>query len=78
MEYFPWFAWIAIAGIAAFAVTQVATQLARRRSEPSDDQLMQAIRETRDSNQALRARLEQLDGRLSAVERGTSGRNVPL
>ncbi len=21
MEYFPWFAWIAIAGIAAFAVT---------------------------------------------------------
>lgn len=78
MEYLPWFAWIAIAGIAAFAVTQVATALARRRSKPEDDQLLRAIQETRDSNQALLARIQQLDGRLSAVERGTSGNNPRL
>lgn len=68
MEYMPWFAWIAIAGIIAFAVTQVAVQMGGRRSASNNDQLIRTMQATQETNRELLARVEQIDGRLANLE----------
>ncbi|WP_299169433.1 hypothetical protein [uncultured Arthrobacter sp.] len=68
MEYMPWFAWIAIAGIIAFAITQVAVQMGGRRSASNNDQLVRTMQATQETNRALLARVEQIDGRLANLE----------
>lgn len=64
MQHIPWFAWIAIAGIVVFGITEIARLLFSDSSE-----LTKAIEENATTNRALLAKLEGIDSRLGAVEK---------
>lgn len=64
MQHIPWFAWIAIAGIVVFGITEIARLLFSDSNE-----LTKAIEENATTNRALLAKLEGIDSRLGAVEK---------
>lgn len=55
--YIPWFAWIAIAGVAAWALLATVSLIVDRR-KPADDEIA-----------AVRTQLDSIDRRLSNVEK---------
>lgn len=64
MEYMPWFAWIAIAGIIVGGAIAIVGALNEPKSE-----LAQALKQNAEVNEKLIARLDGIDSRLSSVEK---------
>lgn len=64
MESIPWFAWIVIVAIIAGTFLVLGQALIGRKAE-----LTQALKQNTDTNERLLARLDNIDGRLSAVEK---------
>lgn len=60
----PWFAWIAIIGIIVGGIVSVSTMSNGRKSE-----LAEALKQNAEINEKLVARLDNIDARLSAVEK---------
>ena len=63
MEYIPWFAWIAIAGIICWGAISIAREIGGRR------RLMQALDGQASSNRALLDTLGSINSRLDAIEK---------
>ena len=66
MQHIPWFAWIAIAGIVVWGITELA-RLVFSRSGSND--LTKVIEENAATNRVLLEKLEGIDSRLGAVEK---------
>ncbi len=64
METIPWFAWIVIIAIIAGAITALGQALIGKKSE-----LSQALKQNAETNERVLARLDDIDGRLSSVEK---------
>lgn len=64
LNYIPWFAWIAIAGIIVGGLIAIATQFAGRNTA-----LAKALEQNSVVNEKLVARLDAIDSRLGAVEK---------
>lgn len=64
MEYIPWFAWIAIAGIIFAGLAVVVDSRSGQKTE-----LARALKQNADVNEKLLARLDGIDSRLSSVEK---------
>jgi hypothetical protein len=63
MEYIPWFAWIAIAGIISWGAISIAREIGGRR------RLVQALDDQASSNRALLDTLGSINSRLDAIEK---------
>lgn len=66
MQHIPWFAWIAIAGIVVWGITELARLLF---SDSDSDDLAKAIENNAAINRSLLEKLEGIDVRLGAVEK---------
>lgn len=64
MEYMPWFAWIAIAGIIVGGAIAIVGALNERKTE-----LAEALKQNAEINEKLIARLDGIDSRLGSVEK---------
>lgn len=67
MEFIPWFAWIAIAGIAAYAVVETVTRI--RSGKQSSDKVSEAMVANTDATRALADKIDTLESRLARVEK---------
>jgi hypothetical protein len=64
LNFIPWFAWIAIAGIVVGGIVSV-VKLRFKRNDAS----VKALEQNTAVNEALVARLEGIDGRLAKLEK---------
>lgn len=72
----PWFALVALAGIAVFGLTEIVRLVVNRQQAPgvaASRELQQAL----DANRALQRRLESVERKVFDLELGKAGQPVP-
>ena len=65
----PWFGWIAIIAVAAWAVVVVSGGLANARRKSRMDGSEEVAQQSLDAHQAVLARLDAIDTRLGVIEK---------
>ncbi len=68
MDAIPWFAWIPIAGIAAWALITVVGTLTGSRGKKSEE-LTEALRSNTEANTKVTERLDGIEQRMSTIEK---------